>query len=172
MASCPRVDVSCGGRESERFEEATAVVPGAGVFLNESFEVVEFRHGQSHQGDTGGGEEEVHKHVPLFDLGSVVAGIIQLNAEHRHPVLVPANEEIDVLLADHLKGTIDLFMLEDISQPGLDLDAAAFLGDLKQTAMKPGLRGSEEGFGRVSVGHGHTHFRIRGNELHWAAVKI
>ncbi len=73
-------------------------------------------------------------------------------------------------MGDHLEATIHLFVLKHIGEAWLDLDAAAFLGDLEQTGMKPRLGGGEEGGGAVGVGHGHTHLGIGGNEFQWALI--
>ena len=148
------------------FQQAAAVIPSPREFLHQRLEVIELLDWQAQQRDTRGGKEEVHKHVPLSGLGAIVAGVVQLDAEHGHPVLVSANEEIDVLLADHLKRSIDLFMLEDIGQPGFDLDAAALLGDLKEAAVEAGLRGREEGLRRVMVRAGDAGIRKRSDQIH------
>ena len=141
-------------------------MPGAGEFGDEFFKIVEVTHGEAQQGHAGGGEEIVHEHVPLPAVRPLVAGVVQLDAEHGHPVVIAADQEVHVLLGNHLEGAVDLLMLEHIGQTRLDLDAAAAVGDLGQAVVEAPFIVREQCLGGVFIGHANTDFGIWGDELH------
>ena len=141
-------------------------MPSAGEFGDEFFEIAEFAHGEAQEGDAGGGEEVVHEHVAVFAVGALVTVVIQLDAEHGHPVVISADQEIDVLLADHLEGTVGLFVLKHIRQTRFDLNATAGVGDLGKAVVETLFRVGEQRLGGVLVGQADADFGIGGNELH------
>lgn len=128
------------------------MLPGVGEFGDELFDVVDFMDGQAEEGDAGGGEEVLDEAIALAAVGCVVAGVVDFDAEHGHPVVGAADEEVDVLLADFLESALAGDGLEDVGESGFDLDEAAILGDLEEAGVESGFSGGEQGLGLIGPG--------------------
>lgn len=122
------------------FQSGPALEPALRELLHHALDLLDLAHVDAEQGNAGGGEEGIHEHVALLAVLPLVAVVVQLDAEHGHPVFIAADEEVDVLLRDLGEGGAVVFLvLEDIGQPGLHLNAAAVLGNLLQAGVKTSL---------------------------------
>lgn len=75
-------------------------------------------------------EETILEHVVLLGLVCFMGWVIKLHPQHWHPVFLPADEEVHVLLTDFVEGTQFLRVLNEIREPGLAEDLAAPLAQL------------------------------------------
>ena len=73
-----------------------------------------------------GGEEAIDEDIPHFAFFSLMAVIIEFDPEHGHPVIISADQKIDVLLA-HLVEPSQVVVLKDISEPRLAQNSATLL---------------------------------------------
>lgn len=73
-----------------------------------------------------GGEEAIDEHITHFALLSFMAVVVQFDPEHGHPVIISADQKIDVLLA-HLVEPSQVVVLKDISEPRLAQNSATLL---------------------------------------------
>jgi len=107
---------------------------------------------QAQERHADGGEDVVLILVRFLALFCRMAAVVQLDGEHGHPVLIPADEEIHVLLADLIAvadGPSD--RQDDIGQIDLGEELAAALGKLVEKVEEAGLVFGEEGLGGIHV---------------------
>ncbi|MEQ1934342.1 MAG: hypothetical protein ABL962_10775 [Fimbriimonadaceae bacterium] len=71
-------------------------------------------------------EHGVHLCVAPFSVCALMAGVVEFNAHHGHPVGNSAYQEIHVLLADFVEAS-SVVMLDEVSQPWLARNEASAL---------------------------------------------
>lgn len=118
-------------RRETGLKDVPALVPGLGKLAEEFPVVFYFVQGQAQEGQADGGEDIILVPVRLVPPFVRVAAVVELDGEHGHPVFIPADEEIDVLLADLVAvadGSGD--RQDDVGQIDLGEELAAALGEL------------------------------------------
>lgn len=90
-----------GWRETV-LENMPALVPGLGELADEFLVLIHLVQGQPQEGQADGGEDVVLVPVCLVPPFVVMAAVVELDGEHGHPVVISADEEIDVLLTPAL----------------------------------------------------------------------
>ena len=71
------------------------------------------------KGDTDIREQTVFESIVSFLLMLLVAGIVELNSQHRHPVILSADEEIHMLLADFVEGGQSFMVVDEVGEARL-----------------------------------------------------
>jgi hypothetical protein len=107
---------------------------------------------QAQQGQANSGEDVVLDHVRLVTAFIAVAAVVELDAEHGHPVFIPADEEIDVLFVEFVPVTKTVGGRDDdVGQIDLGEELAATLAELVEKTEEAGLVFGEQGLGGVNV---------------------
>lgn len=155
-----------GWRETG-LKKMPALVPGLGELADELLVLIHLVQGQAQEGQADGGEDVVLVPVCLVSPFVVVAAVVEFDGEHGHPVVIPADEEIDVLLADPIavaNGAGDRG--DDVGQIDLGEELAAPLGELMEKVEESGLVFGEQGFGGIDVLETHLSAGWWSDEFH------
>lgn len=111
-------------------------------------------------------KDRIHKHVPLFHLGSQMTGIIQLDGKHGHPVPRPTHQKIDMLLTDLVEGYGVFAVIQEVSQARLAQDMAAPIRKAAQDFVKTCFCWGQKWLRRVGVFQGDSSLRGWADQLH------
>lgn len=107
-----------------------ALLPGGRELVDEGFDLVELPSMHLQERNPSGQKDVVHQqpiaHLALEPVSTAVV-LIEFDGEHGLPVLLAADEEIDVALAE-FEETGDGFVLEDVRKARLALNMAAVAG--------------------------------------------
>ena len=86
-------------------QRCPALLPGLCQLADQGFDLLDLANVDADQRHSGRGKQGIDKHVALLTVFSFMRIVVQFNAEHGHPILVTADQEVDMLLAYFVEGS-------------------------------------------------------------------